>query len=414
MQELFDEFEKLGLKSVLRFAYERDFNGRYAQGPTLDQALTHLDQLKPFFHKNKHLIHVVQAGIIGAWGEWHSSVHGLDQSDEAKKMILEKLLDVVPSDRAIQIRVPEYKNILKDYPELYKRLSFHDDMIIIQPHRWDGGMHEGTAYFDQMVAETPLLPMDGELPWGFWSIDKDDDSPDPGWIIDGHQAARRFFLQHFTSLSAIHNYLEVRGREGSENEIKYSMQLWKETTLDIEFLKENNMPISENYFQNRNGNAVNRNVFDYVRDHLGYRIELQEIVYPKEIVLHKPNQFVLSLINRGFSTIHNEYGVYFVLINSENEVFEFKTDANTFNWQPYDLKSNNREGITHQIESTLTFDKEIEPGTYRLGLWIPDGSEELKYCANYAIQCANDFVYWFVDEESKYGVNVLFNIEITE
>lgn len=64
MQTYFDELQKQGKKAVLRFAYERDFMGRAAVGPTGEQILEHLDQLKPFLEKNKDLILVVQAGMI--------------------------------------------------------------------------------------------------------------------------------------------------------------------------------------------------------------------------------------------------------------------------------------------------------------------------------------------------------------
>ena len=90
--------------------------GRSPVGPTGEQILAHLDQLKPFLEKNKDLILVVQAGMIGAWGEWHSSVQGLENSEETKAAVLEKLLSVVPAERNVQVRLPEFKNLLKDKP----------------------------------------------------------------------------------------------------------------------------------------------------------------------------------------------------------------------------------------------------------------------------------------------------------
>ena len=51
MQTYFDELQKQGKKAVLRFAYERDFMGRAAVGPTGEQILEHLDQLKPFLEQ---------------------------------------------------------------------------------------------------------------------------------------------------------------------------------------------------------------------------------------------------------------------------------------------------------------------------------------------------------------------------
>ena len=62
---------------------------------------------------------MVQAGMVGAWGEWHGSVQGLENSDETKTAILEKLLSVVPEERQVQVRLPMFKNLLKDKPELF-------------------------------------------------------------------------------------------------------------------------------------------------------------------------------------------------------------------------------------------------------------------------------------------------------
>lgn len=412
MQLLFDEFEKLGMKSVLRFAYERDFNGRETVGPTLEQTLIHIEQLKPFLYKNKSLIHVLQAGIIGAWGEWHSSVHGLDQSEEAKISILKKLLEVVPKELTVQVRVPEYKNLLSNEPDLYKRLSFHDDMIIIKPHKWDGEMHEGTPFFDQIVKESKFLPMDGELPWGFWSINKDPDSPDAGWLIDGHQAARRFFLQHFTSLSAIHNYLELRGREGDEDEIDYSMQKWKKEFIDIDFLKKEDMPISNNYFETESGEYAKRTIFDYIRDHLGYRIELQSLELDKQWSIGKTHALNLKLINRGFATVFNKYDVYFVLLDNNGNVVMSKTDINVFDWQPNKENEDSIEILEHVVDHGFILSDNQKTGKYKLGLWIPSGNEELKYNAKYAIRCANEDTEWYTSPDGKYGINVLTTIDV--
>lgn len=84
--------------------------------------------------------------MIGAWGEWHSSFHGLEQSEETKRIILENILCMTPENRKLQVRVPSYKNLLKKNEKAYSRISFHDDFIIVDPHKWDGGMHEGTEF----------------------------------------------------------------------------------------------------------------------------------------------------------------------------------------------------------------------------------------------------------------------------
>ena len=108
MDIFFQKLRDLGKKAVLRFAYETAFMGRAPKGPTEADVLRHAKQLKPFLEKNKDVIQVVQAGMIGAWGEWHSSVHGLENSPQTKRNILEAVCDMTPQGRFVQVRVPAY------------------------------------------------------------------------------------------------------------------------------------------------------------------------------------------------------------------------------------------------------------------------------------------------------------------
>lgn len=407
MGHFFDKLRELGKKAVLRFAYETAFMGRAPKGPTEADILRHTKQLKPFLEKNKDVIQVVQAGMIGAWGEWHSSVHGLEGSDFTKRKVLKAVCDMVPENRYIQVRVPSYKNLLKEDSAYYNRLSFHDDFIVIKKHQWDGGMSEGTEAYNQILAEAPFLPVDGELPWGSWSMNEDPDSPEAGWIIDGLQTARRLFLQHYTSLSVIHNYKEKGTRD------KYSMMYWKETAISEDFLLQNKMPVSDGYFRKKDGTEVERNVFEYIRDHLGYRIELQEMDFPLILSQTEEKDIEISLVNRGFSTLFNEHPVYLVLINDDNEVCSsLLTDTDVNDWQPYLPGDNNCTPLVHKIIAKWKLDTRLPVGSYKMGLWIPDGSEKLRWSARYALRCANGDTEWWVSPDNKYGVNILASVRV--
>lgn len=406
MDTYFNELRKLGKKAVLRFAYETDFMGRASSGPTQEDVLRHMEQLKPFLAKNVDVIQVVQAGFIGAWGEWHSSLHGLENTEAGKRTILEKIVWMTPENRMVQVRVPAYKNLIEKGSKEYNRISFHDDFIIIKPHKWDGDMHEGTPYFNQIVDESPYLAVDGELPWGTWSMNEDRDNPEAGWIVDGKATARQLFLQHYTSLSAIHNYKERATTD------KYSMIYWKETPIDETFLQENQMPFSANYFKNRDGSPAERNVFDYIRDHLGYRLELQQLKIEGKPTAGKEMSLDLSLINRGFSTLFNEHPVYFVLIDEQNQISEFLTGTNIHDFQPYDPNDAERTPLLHHINGKITLPQNLKAGKYKLGLWIPDGSDRLKYNSRYAIRCANGDMEWWNSSDQKYGINLLTELII--
>lgn len=404
MSIFFDKLRQLGKKAVLRFAYETQFLGRATTGPTLEDITCHTQQLKPFLAQNKDVILVVQAGMIGAWGEWHSSFHGLEKSDETKRTILKHICQMVPDGRFVQVRIPEYKNLLDSTSLDFKRVSFHDDFIVIKKHVWDGEMSEGTLAYEQIVRESPFLPIDGELPWGSWSMNEDPDNPEAGWIIEGTQTARRLFLQHYTSLSIIHNYKEKNTKD------KYSMVHWKETPITEKFLRENKMPISDKYFTKKDGSKIERNVFDYIRDHLGYRIELQSMNAPKTLTVGDTNSIDISLINRGFSTLFNEHPVYLVLIDPNGRVCNpILTDAKVNDWQPYQPNDTSCTPLVHKISANLQVPKELVKGIYRLGLWIPDGSDNLKYNSRFAIRCANGDIDWWVSPDGKYGINILID-----
>lgn len=118
--------------------------------------------------------------MIGAWGEWHSSVHGLEGFDLTKKNILESVCCMTPWNYCIQVRLPEHKKLLKENMDFYNRLSFHDDFIIIKEHPWGGGVSEGMKAYNQIVSESPFLSVDGELLWESWSVNEDPDNPEVG------------------------------------------------------------------------------------------------------------------------------------------------------------------------------------------------------------------------------------------
>lgn len=405
MDIYFNKLRQLGKKALLRFAYETEPMGTSSSGPTMEDMFRHMKQLKPYLEKNKDVILALQAGFIGAWGEWHSSKHRIENSEENKRIVLEKLCWMTPQNRVVQVRVPDYKNLLPKGSEAYRKISFHDDFIVVDPHRWDGDMHEGTPNFNQIVEEGAFMPVDGELPWGTWSMNKENGDAN-GWIVEGKKTAHQLFLEHYTSLSVVHNYKE-RGAPD-----KYSMMYWKETPVYEQYLKENHMPVSDGYFQKRDGSTIQRNAFEYIRDHLGYRLELQELqIDTLKTADSYDFELSLKLINRGFATLFNEHPVYFVLIDEHNQVIEFPTNADANSFQPYRPGDKNYTPLVHTIKGKVAL-PQTNSNTYKLGLWIPDGSERLQYSPRFAVRCANGDVPWWISPDQHYGINILTTLQI--
>ncbi|MBI5470757.1 MAG: DUF4832 domain-containing protein [Ignavibacteriae bacterium] len=108
LQNISDDFAAIrsaGLKCIPRFTYSAEIGEPDA---TLPIILRHIDQLRPILRQNKDVIAVLQAGFIGAWGEWHNSTSG-NMALENRRAVLMRLLEAMPTDRMLQVRTPWHK-----------------------------------------------------------------------------------------------------------------------------------------------------------------------------------------------------------------------------------------------------------------------------------------------------------------
>src|SRR5690606_12264941 len=94
-----------GAKHVLRFAYNFGPYPDSEPDASLEWVLAHIEQLTPLIQENVDVIATLQAGFIGAWGEWHTSTNGLDNITD-KTEVLDALLAALPESRTVQLRYP--------------------------------------------------------------------------------------------------------------------------------------------------------------------------------------------------------------------------------------------------------------------------------------------------------------------
>lgn len=403
MQIYFDSLRSMGLKSVLRLAYKIDAGS--GKSPVQADIVHHLDQLQQLLHRNKDVILVVQAGMLSWAAEGLHSNKKLDFDNSTRLTLLKKLLSVVPVPIQIQVRMPEYKNLIPVGDPDYERIGFYDDMFVIKSDKKDDGLHEGTLAFEQMVRESASTIVDGALPGGVWSLGKG------GFLIDGYKVALRLRLLHFTSFSVIHNNNNNK-EDGDEK--KYSMDYWKNVPVGPEQLRADKMPFSEAYFTAASGNIVQRPVFDYICDHLGYRIELQQLMLPVKRSDNSPIHLKLELINRGFSAVKHPCTVAFVLIDPTGNVFELPTDANPESWQPFASGDISYKPVIHLIQYQGKLPLHLMPGRYKLGLWMADANAGIHYDYRYDIRCANGNMGWWISRNGHYGINILTNLTISK
>ena len=128
-----------GVKLIVRATYnypqgETEYHD--AQDASLAQVKKHLAQLKPVLNRNADVIAFMQAGFIGAWGEWHTSSNNLT-IPENRTEIRDALLDAVPPTRFIQFRYPPYIHDWYPNPPSVTaalkdnfRIGFHNDCFL--------------------------------------------------------------------------------------------------------------------------------------------------------------------------------------------------------------------------------------------------------------------------------------------
>jgi hypothetical protein len=137
--------------------------------------------------------------------------------------------------------------------------------------------------------ESPWVPMDGEMFW--FAGAKDYSAPWPK-VIPAELAAWRLREMHYTTLSLVHGFGKLDQKHApAASTVNETITRWMRTPLDIQRLRQDRLPISPAYA------AVQHTGFEYVRDHLGYRLELQWAQFADTITPGAPFSFRAGIVN---------------------------------------------------------------------------------------------------------------------
>lgn len=339
LQEL-DLYFQNGRNAGVKFMIRVSYNFGNDPDASLDQVLRHIEQLAPVFEKNKDVIAWFQAGFIGAWGEWHSSINGLD-TDENKAIIRNELFAAFPRDRPILFRYP--KDIIKWYPDPLtdeqafsnsnqSRTGHHNDCFLASED--DQGTYPLTLYGENISREewqayisqmTRFVPMIGETC-----------SYAPP-RSDCKTALVELELMHWTSIN-----------DAFKQEV---LQSWK-----------------------------NQGCYLEIRNRLGYRLTLLNAEFSPLIKPERGIQIRINLRNVGFASPQLARPVYMVLIDQGGlPAYRQVVDVDLRRWEPGD----------HAFNVSVSFPKDLPNGRYQIALWLPDPALNLQKDSRYAIQFAN-------------------------
>lgn len=342
MQADFNKIRNAGMKCILRFAYSDDNDNGNPQDASKAQILSHISQLQSMLQTNADVIAVVQAGFIGAWGEWYYTDHfGMEPTaaDYAnRKQVVDAILAALPTSRMVQIRTPSLKrNTYLTTTALtaaqafstslpVARIGHHNDCFLASAD--DYGTYENvTTEYPYLEQETKFTPMGGET-------------------------------------------CKVNEPRSGCAKALEEMQKFHWSYLNVDYHPD----VIDGFEAN--------SCLDDMERRLGYRFELVNGTYPNSANSGGTLAFTFQVKNTGFASPYNPRTAYIVLKNTvTGQLFSFPLTTNVRLWA---------SNTTQTVAQTLTLPSDIPSGAYKMYLNLPDAAPALSTRAEYSIRLAND------------------------
>jgi hypothetical protein len=359
----FEVARQSGVKLLVRFAYTQSMSKPYGDA-TPERVLAHIDQLTDVLRRNSDVIALVQAGFIGAWGEWYytdhfSQVAGFinEQNWIDRKALVNALLNAIPSNRFIQLRTPQYKRTITGSTDPLtpeeafsgsdkSRLAHHNDCFLASPNdlgTYLVNIEEEKNYIEQ---DTYYAPLGGET-CGVYVPRSECPS-----------ALAELERLHWSFLNADYHPLVISGFES-------------------------------------NG------CLPEIEQKLGYRFRMVNGVIQNAGMPGGQFEVNLNLVNDGWANPFNPRTVEIVLTNNATgKEYFFKSEQDPRRWSLSD---------TINITEVIGIPEGMEEGSYSVSLNMPDPDVKLYGNPDFSIRLANKEVWDAETGYNKLGVTLDVN-----
>jgi len=344
LSEGFAKARRAGLKVVPRFLYNypaSETEYRNAKDAPLSRVLAHIEQLKPVLTANKDVIAYLQAGFIGAWGEWHTSSNNLTAT-ASRTRIRDALLGALPADRFLQLRYPAY--LMEWAPQVPRwrdgssasRIGVHNDCFMASST--DVGTYSDDAATRQrergyVAALSSVAPFGGET-----CNPADEEAPTPRTdCADILREGRQFGLTYLNDSYYRDLFHERWEAQGCMAEVRRSM---------------------------------------------GYRFELTTLRHSAAVAAGQSGELTLAVRNSGWARAFNPRGVQLLLRHRATgavvRIALASIDPRA--WLP---------GSTSTVTASFVVPAGTPAGAYDVLLALPDGAASLAGDVRYSVRPAN-------------------------
>ena len=329
IQTDFNTLRASGVKCVLRFRYSETDN----IDATKAVLLNHIEQLKTITVPSQDVIHVVEAGFIGQYGEWYYTSNYGDrgvlstQNIADRKEIGLKIMELAPN-RLILFRTPYFQQIVGGTipislttaydGTINSRIGLHNDAFL-SSNTDSGTFKNSTTEYTYLDTQSKYTFCGGESNALFTT--KQDCSVVFNWLTRFH-----------------YNYLNF-------GYYPNTISLWK-----------------------------TGGCYDEIQRRLGYRFELINSNITNNVL-------TINLKNVGFSNVFNQRDVYIVLKNTaDGAVYSYKLNTDIRRWNAGTSITISDDLLSHNVPF----------GFYELFLNLPD---KTLINAVYSIRLANTGIY---------------------
>lgn len=326
---LLNTLREHSVNAVVRFAYDA-FEGNKDCEPTLDVMRGHIAQMGAVLAGYTDVLTAVEAGMIGPWGEMHSSKLANDKGVNA---VMAAWLSALPAPVPVLVRRPTFI-------ALYLGIAVYDLKYFTALPGTDA-YRLGVFNDGYLGSETDLgtyVDREGEI--GFLS----------------RQAAHLPFGGEVTVPNSPFNAIEYAATEMFSTHTSYLNELWNDQV--IASWKES--PYTQAAGPDKDYHGLSAYV--YIRDHLGYRFTLEEVIYPDRV---KGNMKVkLRIKSDGFGNLNKSKTAELVFAG-ENGTFAVPVGLDATAW---------KTGATYK-ETVKVDTASVPGGHYTLYLRLRDPNE---------------------------------------
>ncbi len=347
LRQHFENERRAGTKVILRHAYSWSDKWE-VQDPELKWVLRHIEQLAPVWEEYKDVIYVVQAGLVGIYGEWHTSTNLNDNADRAA--IVKALLDNVPSCRQVALRTPGQKMMALG-------------KINGKAYQWGDSLSVSTAfdgsYLSRLAGHDDCVLASGS-DGGTFSNVKDERL----WEREGNYVS---IGGETCPMNGIYDYCGCRNSNRHLRRFHFS------------YLRNYAWQVPEVWREEE--------CHDDVVSRVGYRLVFNGASFFGRFTAGGTLLMKMCLSNYGFASLINERRIELILQNekdsSEKYVFVSETD-------PRDWK-----GCHHyEYDEKISLPESLKPGEqYTLYMNLPDVSPVLHDNPLYSVRIASKGVW---------------------